>query len=254
VSKIEAIHVYDSQTTAYHAAFKTFLEHTDQKINARQWLDCFVRDLPARRVLIDAGAGNGQVTAWLAEAFDRTVAIEPNASLCAELRQACPTAEILPLTILEAQPSVQADLILCSHVLYYIERSEWQATVARMASWLAPRGNLIVILQNHETDCMRMLRALLGCSFDLQAFAGEYRLAHGRQYEINRHTVAAHITTRDLSTAYSIAEFMLNLVPMPAPPARRELETYINNHFALPDSGGFRFSCHQDFLLIHSGQ
>jgi SAM-dependent methyltransferase len=249
MSDIAKVRVYNSQSTAYHEAFQVFLDHTDQKVNARRWLDGLVQTLPARRVFLDAGAGNGQVTAWFLDQFERTIAIEPSPSLSAELRRTCPNAEVLPVPILEAQPAAQGDLILCSHVLYYIERSAWRANVARMASWLAPSGALVIVLQNHETDCMRMLHAFLGQRFDLAALAQELDAEHGQQYRVERQLVPAHVTAPELASAYLIAEFMLNLLPMPNPPAKRAVEEYIHTHFTSPD-GGFRFSCHQDCLLV----
>jgi SAM-dependent methyltransferase len=246
---IERVRAYDSRSEAYHQAFQVFLDHTDQKATARRWLDGLVQSLPVRRVFLDAGAGNGQVTAWFLEQFERTIAIEPSPSLSADLRRTCPNAEVLPVTILDAQPAVPGDLILCSHVLYYIEQSAWRANVARMASWLAPSGALVIVLQNHETDCMRMLEAFHGRRFDLAALAGEFEEEHGQQYQVERQVVPAHVTAPDLACAYVIAEFMLNLLPMPNPPARHALEEYVCKHFAVP-AGGFRFSCHQDFLVI----
>jgi SAM-dependent methyltransferase len=208
-----------------------------------------VQRLPARHVFVDAGAGNGQVTAWFLELFERTIAIEPNPSLVAELRRTCPLALVLPVKILEAQPAEKGDLILCSHVLYYIPQSEWRATMAHIASWLAPDGVLVIVLQNHETDCMQMLEAFQGQRFDLAALGREFELEHGAEFQVERHIVPAHIMAPDLATAYVIAEFMLNLLPMPDPPARSALEDYIGKNFARSGSG-FQFSCHQDFLVI----
>src|SRR6516225_11059753 len=126
---VPRVRVFDSQSALYHDAFQVFLDHTDQKAMARLQLDGMVSDLPQRRVFVDAGAGNGQVTAWFMDKFERTIAIEPNPSLNADLRRACPSVEVLPMKILDAQPDVQGDLILCSHVLYYIPRSDWLANV-----------------------------------------------------------------------------------------------------------------------------
>jgi SAM-dependent methyltransferase len=249
MSDVPRIRVYNSQSVAYHQAFQVFLDHTDQKVNARRWLDDLVRALPARHTFVDAGAGNGQVTAWFLNQFERTIAIEPSPSLNVELRQNCPGAEVLPETILDAEPSVRADLVLCSHVLYYVPQSDWQACVARMASWLAPIGALVIVLQNHETDCMRMLEAFHGRRFDLTALGQEFDRDHGRDYQVERQLVPAHVTAPDLARALIIAEFMLNLLPMPNPPPRSALEEYVRKHFEAP-GGGFRFSCHQDFLII----
>ena len=41
----DPIDVYDSQTSAYHRAFQVFLDHTDQKAKAREWLDLIARGI-----------------------------------------------------------------------------------------------------------------------------------------------------------------------------------------------------------------
>jgi len=243
------VRVYDSRSAAYHQAFQVFLENTDQKVVARRWLDELVRELAARHVFIDAGAGNGQVTAWFLGSFERTIAIEPNPSLADDLRHACPGAELLQSRILQAKPGAGGDLVLCSHVLYYIDRSEWATTADRMASWLAPGGVLVVVLQSHETDCMRMLEAFCGHRFDLSGLADEFAARHRGRYRVEMQQVAAYVTARDLAAAFTIGEFMLNLLPMSDPPERQALERYILQHFAAPGAL-FRFSCHQDFLVI----
>src|SRR5271170_6340770 len=99
MADVATVGVYDSQSVAYHHAFQVFLDHTDQKVNARRWLDDLVRALPMRRVFVDAGAGNGQVTSWFMDRFERTIAIEPSPSLSAELRRVCPGATVLAGTI-----------------------------------------------------------------------------------------------------------------------------------------------------------
>jgi SAM-dependent methyltransferase len=245
----QKIQVYDSRSEAYHRAFQVFLDHTDQKRNARSRLDRLMQQLSARRVFVDAGAGNGQVTAWFVDLFERTIAVEPSPSLSGDLRRTCPAAEVIQSTILDAQPNAQADLVLCSHVLYYVDQGEWEAHASRMASWLSPEGTLVILLQNHETDCMRMLEAFHGRRFDLSALADEFGQRHGNRYRVERELVPAHVTTADSASAYTIAEFMLNLFPMPNPPARSRLEQYVEEHFRAK-GGGFRFSCHQDFLIV----
>src|SRR5262245_60396135 len=143
------VQVYDSQGQAYHDAFGVFLAHTDQKIKAREWLDRLVQGLPARRVLIDAGAGNGQVTAWFLDKFERTIVNEPNASLRADLKKHCPKAEILADTIMDTHPGAVGDLVLCSHVFYYIEGAQWLDNLEQLTCWVSPQGLVVVVLQNH---------------------------------------------------------------------------------------------------------
>ena len=61
-------------------------------------------------------------------------------------------------------------------------------------------------------------------------------------------TVPSYVTTLDFDSAYTVAEFMLNLLPITDPISSEELKEYVKAHFA--KNGGFRFSCHQDFLQI----
>jgi len=245
----ETITVYDSQSLEYHQAFQVFLDHTDQKLKAQAWLSELIDRLPSRRTFIDAGAGNGKVTAWFVERFDRTIAIEPNVSLRRDLERACPTAEIISERILNANIGAVGDLILCSHVFYYLDPSEWVRTLARLASWLAPEGVLLVVVQNHNTDCMNMLDHFLGKRFLVPSLARQFRESHRSSYDLRIDTSPAKIETPDFPSAYVIAEFMLNLLPIPSPPSRRALGDYVRAQFERPD-GAFRFSCDQDFIQI----
>ena len=249
LSMSQRIKVYDSQSSAYHQAFQVFLDHTDQKVKAQQWLNRLVKTLPWQRTFIDVGAGNGKVTSWFIDSFNHTIATEPNESLRAELKEHCPQIEVLPGRILDLQIPASGDLVLCSHVLYYIEGAEWMANLERLASFLSPDGVLVVVVQHHESDCMQMLEHFFGWRFDLAALARTFQGEKGDHYEVSIETVPAHITTSDLASAYTIAEFMLNLLPMSNPPTHSDLEKYVQSHFASQE-GGFRCSCDQDFLRI----
>jgi SAM-dependent methyltransferase len=245
---VDTINLYDSLSGAYHRAFQVFLDHTDQKATAHAWLDRLVRSLPARRVFVDAGAGNGKVTAWFADAFERTIAIEPNPHLRAEFGARGPSVDLLPETILGASPSQPADLVLCSHVLYYVDGDAWLAHVDRMASWLSPNGVLVAAIQNQDTDCMRMLDRFYGFRFDLRALAATLRATRG-DFEVTLETVPAYVTADDFDSAYVVAEFMMNLPPSKRPIPRRELVAYVEETFRR-NGNGYRFSCHQDFLRV----
>jgi len=249
MAKGPTIAVYDSQSREYHLAFQIFLDHTDQKLQAQKWLTALIDGLPSRGVFIDAGAGNGKVTAWFTERFGQTIAIEPNASLRRELEGACPTAEVIPEKILDAKIRVAADLILCSHVFYYIDAAEWRPTLERLASWLSSGGVLVLVTQNHGTDCMRMLEHFFGRRFLVSSLARQFEEECASVYQVLVETVAAYVETSDFPSAYAVAELLLNLLQMPEPPARHAMEEYVRARFQCSD-GSFRFSCDQDFVQI----
>jgi SAM-dependent methyltransferase len=240
---------FDSVTPEYTRSFLTFLAHTDQKEKAMAWLEREAGALRLRGTAIDAGAGTGKLTAWLANRFEMVIGVEPNPSLAAEFRATCPAASLIPATILAAEPGTAADFVLCSHVFYYIPRAEWEANARRLIGWLAPGGVLAVAIQNPETDCMRMVSHFIGGRLDLKELAGVADTAPGGPYDVRLDTVDAHIETTDLKTACEVAEFILNVRPMPDPPTWAELEDYVSSRFARP-GGGYRFSCHQDFLRV----
>ena len=246
--KSESIQVFDSQSEAYKRAFQVFLDHTDQKRNAKRFLQKVVDGLPQRNVFIDAGAGNGEVTKAFAGGFDRTIAIEPNQHLLGQLRRAIPQAEAIGAPILAADPKAQGDFILCSHTLYYIPSDQWMAHVDRLVSWMSPTGVTVVVVQNRGTSCMAMLDHFFGYRFDLEGLAAAFRQKHGDRYDVVTALDPAHVETHDPATAYAVAEFMLNLLPLSSPPARKDVEAYLAAHCVT--DGLFRLSVHQDFLQI----
>ncbi|MDR4485692.1 MAG: class I SAM-dependent methyltransferase [Nitrospirales bacterium] len=247
----EHIRIFDSQGEAYKQAFQIFLNHTDQKQNAKRWLQQIVDDLPVRQVFIDAGAGNGEVTRAFAPAFDRTIAIEPNTYLLSQLRQALPTAEAIGEPILSAKPSTLGDLVLSSHTFYYIPTEEWLAHLERLVSWMSPTGITIIVLQHRESGCMNMFHHFFSHRFELRGTADQFLAKHCNRYEVITTLNPAHVDTPDLPTTYAVAEFMLNLLSIEHAPRRKDVETYIQTHFAIP-GGGYRIPVHQDFLLIRA--
>jgi hypothetical protein len=178
------------------------------------------------------------------------LAIEPNPSLCQEHRRTCPTDEVFSHKILDVRLSVAADLVRCAHGLYYIDSAKWMNVLETLATWVAPKGVLIVVAQNHSTDCMRMLGYFFGYRFHLTELAGQFGAKWEGRYRIDMETVPAQVTTEDFCSAFTVAEFLLNLLPISQPPSRENSAHYVHRHVAR--SGGlFSFSCDQYFLMIH---
>lgn len=251
MAQSDAVQVFDSHGESYKQAFQIFLNHTDQKRNAKRMIQQVVDGMSIRDVFIDAGAGNGEVTRAFADAFERTIAIEPNLYLLSQLQQAIPKAEAIGQPILTAKPPAKGDLVLCSHILYYLPAEEWLAHVERLVSWMSPTGVTLIILQNRETGCMNMVHHFLDYRFELRQVAELFQHKHGDRYDMMTTLDPAHVDTPDLASAYAVAEFMLNLLPMARPPKRQEVETYIKTHFSTVN-GTYRMPVHQDFLQIRA--
>jgi hypothetical protein len=98
---------------------------------------------------------------------------------------------------------------------------------------------------------MTMLEHFFGHRFDLGGLADAFRAKHGNRYDVTTTLDLAHVETSEPATAYTVAEFILNLLPISRPPARSDLEAYVAKHFAT-DDGSHRLSVHQDFLQIRA--
>jgi hypothetical protein len=86
-------------------------------------------------------------------------------------------------------------------------------------------------------------------SFLVTTLARQFEQECGGVCQVLIETVPAYVETADFPSAYVIAEFMLNLLPVPDPPARHALEEYVLDRFQRSD-GSFRFSRNQDFVQI----
>ena len=143
-----------------------------------------------------------------------TIAIEPNPHLLAQLKQVIPQAEAIAAPILTADPKSQGDFVLCSHTLYYIPAEEWLAHLDRLVSWMSPAGVTVVVIQNHDTACMAMLDHFFGHRFDLHRLVQAFRAKHGDRYDVIITLDPAHVETRELASAYAIAELCSTCYPL----------------------------------------
>ncbi|MEV5428009.1 methyltransferase domain-containing protein [Streptomyces sp. NPDC052701] len=239
---------------AYGDALARFLAGSDEKARTHAYLDDVVRRMPVRRVLLDVGAGDGTTACHLSRFFERTVCIEPSEHMRRVLERACPHALVLADPVLRAQPGVSADLALLSHVLYYVPRAQWAPTVLRVLDWVEPGGTLLIVLQNPDDACMRMVRHFTGNRFDLRELADELTTTGNVPARaLALESVPARYTGTDLDEVVAVAAFHLN-VPSPGPggePVSREaVADYVRRHFA-DRAGGFTMSHAQDVLRIH---
>jgi hypothetical protein len=247
----EPLEPYAHDQPEYARAFGTFLTHTDQKTKTIGWLTDLVNGLRSHGLFVDAGAGDGSMTAPLAKLFDRTIAIEPNGALRAQLARRCPQAEIVKAPIGEARITSPADFVLCSHVLYYVAQNDWTETLGRLTSWLGAYGAVVVLLANSNADVIALPREFFGRNFDLAPAVQEFKASHD-DYEILIHTLSCEIVVDDLESACTLTRFFLSDYPdWGKTVTRRRIEEYVRSHFT--DPRGYRLSCDQDAVLLLRG-
>ncbi len=246
---IRTIRKFNSQSKDYDEIFKFYTAHTDEKQKSIAWLKEIVNKLQSKTQFIDAGAGNGILTRALAPYFVHTAALEPNPELRRQLQQNCPEINIQPDFIMDADISVKADFILCSHVLYYVEQTQWLAHIEKMAAWIAPYGALVLMLQHHKSDCMQIQNHFFQRTFNLASMAQKFNKKNEKKYQVDIEIMPVELIVPDIASACRIAEFMLNLLPVANMPARNEVESYIRRYF-YPETQDYRFSSDQTLILI----
>ncbi|MEU3528966.1 class I SAM-dependent methyltransferase [Streptomyces sp. NPDC038707] len=175
--------------------------------------------------------------------------VEPSEPMRRALTLACPQAEVVAEPIGEARLDVRADLALLSHVLYYVPRDEWAATTARILEWVAPGGVLLVLLQNPDNACMRMVRHFTGRHFDVRDLVTELpALPPGLVGRTGLDTVPARYRGRNLEETLTVADFFLGVPDAPSP-TREAVEAYVRRHFDNED-GTYTLRHDQDVLRI----
>lgn len=246
------IRTFHSHDEYYDQVFTLFIKSTDQKQQADAWLRDFLSRFPAHQRAVDAGAGNGILTRPVAEHFAEVVAVEPNPSLLAELAASGSNIRILPDTIEEAPVEAgRAEFVLCSHVLYYVPRPEWETLLHRLLSWVQPGGTLIVVLQAENTDCMKFYAALRGHGFPITQCMEEFSHQPGVA-SVNIVRQPSRILVQSDEELVMILEFLANLTlfqPSDRIPTQEELQQHaaaVGHH----GSDGHVLSCDQLFCVI----
>ena len=97
---------------------------TDPRRDGDELLDFLLTQVRPEDTLIDVGAGGGRLALPLALRCRRVVAVEPSPSMCAVLRETAAAHDIDNVSLVESDwlnaPVEQADIVLCSHVVYAI--------------------------------------------------------------------------------------------------------------------------------------
>jgi SAM-dependent methyltransferase len=108
-----------------------------------------IATLPWRERFLDIGAGGGHLTIPIAHQFGMTAIVEPNPRQAEIFRRRCPGFRIYNDYWKDIELGDERfDLILCSHVLYYIPEGSWMQTVEKMYRHLSPGGCLIIVMQS----------------------------------------------------------------------------------------------------------
>jgi SAM-dependent methyltransferase len=239
---------YSPESQEYATAFELFRLQTDQKEMART---AILKVLGAKplNTLVDVGAGDGALTSMISRNFDKKILIEPNERFAAEAARRLPQARIIKTRIEDAQFDFLADVVLMSHVLYYVEPEKWRETLMKCYDILKPGGIIIILLQSPKSDYMKIFDIFGIRHHDLdRILSDEIHTQIGMKVELFD-SIKSVVECRDETDVIEIGEFMLNCRPGWRPfPAARLLDVTkgVVGQTELP----MQISCDQDILVL----
>jgi predicted TPR repeat methyltransferase len=104
---------------------------------------------------LEIGCSIGVLTQRLASRCTRLVAVDAAAAPLFEARRRCldyANVAFAQMFVPAQWPAGEFDLILLSEVVYYLDAGDVAALAARVASALAPRGDVVLVHWTGETD------------------------------------------------------------------------------------------------------
>lgn len=230
-------------TTQFKEQFDLLSTHTPEyEITVPYIVEAVVNTLPQRGHFIDVGTGRGNLAKPLSSHFDVTTIIEPNKlyhdEVLAWARQHGREFRGKNTDWLSVEMEDNGvDMVLMSHVMYYVSGRDWSSFVRKAYDLLNPGGYVVIILnslQNGVTDLYKEFlqpdewREVASSEIVLQTLLDD-------QYEaINVRFYQSDIIAESLEEAHELIDFLLlhrvNFGDMGNHDIRKEYaETYLRN-------------------------
>jgi predicted SAM-dependent methyltransferase len=124
-------------------------DHTEQIIKILT--DFTTNKLSNKDRLLDIGSASGKIAKALSSHFNHITLIEPNneyENSYAEIKN----HTLFKSTFDEFSDDNKYDLILCSHILYHVERGNWLDFIKKIHDYLAPNGKAVIIMIAERGD------------------------------------------------------------------------------------------------------
>ena len=143
--------------------------------------------------LLDVGAGPGLLAVPLSSHFSEISLIEPDSVYCLQAVEKLLAKGKLVTAYNGIWDTAQLanrayDLIVCSHVLYFVEPTDWHHFINKMLAHQAPGGRLVIILVAREDKSNATIQDYLSIdevgSFPFSTAAIEYLREQGHRFDL----------------------------------------------------------------------
>lgn len=139
---------WDRRARGFHLSTKDTTSNDPFFLHLRQ-------AVTAQTTVLDVGAGTGRLSVALAPLVKQVIAVEPNASMRSYLSQEAEQRSITNISYVtttweQAPADLQADVVICSHVLYAIR--DVDSFIARL--YAAPRQACYIYMRATHFDAI----------------------------------------------------------------------------------------------------
>lgn len=168
-----------------------------------------IAGLKKREKFLDIGAGGGDLTIPVSQSFGETTIVEPNEKQAAMFQKRFPGLKIYNDLWEKVDLGTQRfDFILCSHVLYYIEKGKWLSTIEKTYRRLEDGGAIAIVLQSPVGEVARFFNHFTRYDVDILELWGQLIQCYGEKAVEVRYFIN-EIWTENLADMLDIALFLL---------------------------------------------
>lgn len=208
----------DNSTVQFKQQFDLLSTHTPEyEITVPYIVETVVSNLPQCRHFIDVGTGRGNLAKSLSNHFDVTTIVEPNQlyhdEVLAWARQNDREFYGKNTDWLNANiAGIQADLVLMSHVLYYVDKQDWSTFIRKAYDALNPGGQLVFILNSLENSVTYLYKQFMPKDewLAIASSEGIHQTLQANDYaNVTVSEYYSNITTDTLSEMYELIDFLL---------------------------------------------
>jgi 2-polyprenyl-3-methyl-5-hydroxy-6-metoxy-1,4-benzoquinol methylase len=202
--------------------------------------------LARKNNLLDIGPGDGKLTSIIGMNFKQITAVDTCEIALRKTEEVISNlnAHVTKIqgSILEVDlPTNYYDLIMVSHVLYYVELSKWMEVAELCYNSLRPGGVMVIVLSGAKLGKADLMHHFSGRSIDIDSYVEKF------SYPVKIFISNESFYAYDLNTILHIAGFLLCDVNTYT--TKKELINYlIENHQV--DENLFKISTQQEFIVI----
>lgn len=200
--------------------------------------------------ILDIGPGDGSLILSLAHHFKQVAAVDPNSHVLTNLQKLLPSSNELiqiPKSVLnvEWQPECY-NLVILSHMLYYINPQFWIGIIKSAYKSLKKNGILVIVMGGDELGKSELINHFGGEMLKIDQLATECCQTFGKA-NVNLYAANESFLACSHEAMLHITAFMLADANITA--SKEELSEYINQNYQYSDNH-FEMTTRQKYIVI----